>query len=261
MSNTPDKIIPVRRYIMRSTIPQMRQEEILESLENEEAVTLEGLSEKLGVSVSTVRRDVEKMVSENTVEMLRGGIVRLQKRRVDFLASEGHGQLTTQKEAIARRAVEFIEDGDIVFIDSGSTTAAMGKFMGEKRVTVVTTSMAFVRHLPIPNVECIMIGGQIVNDRECTGGSIAEKQLSIMYFDKAFLSISGYTDDGVYANDLHEGRNKEMVKERSHCTYLLADSTKQHRWGFIKFMEPSEGTLITENTPGVQPSAPPSDLL
>ena len=247
--NSCDTIRVSRKKDLRNTIPQVRQEEILESLETKESVTLEGLSEMLGVSVSTVRRDVEKMVNKHSVEMLRGGVVRLQKRRVDFLASEGHGKLTLQKEAIARKAVALIEDGDIVFIDSGSTTSAMGKFLADKKITVVTTSTAFLRHLPLPNAECIMIGGQIVYERECTGGTMAEKQLSMMYFDKAFLSISGYTEDGVYANDIRESRNKEMVKERSHCTYLLADSTKLNRWGFVKFMEPDEGILITENDP------------
>ncbi len=236
-----------KKGFARPTVPQFRQEEILEALKDEGTATLEDLSAKLGVSVSTVRRDVEKMVGERHVEMLRGGIVRLQKRRVDFSASEGHVRLAPQKEAIAKRAVELIEDGDIVFIDSGSTTSAMGKFLGDKRVTVVTTSTAFLRYLPLPNVDCIMIGGQIVSEREATCGTIAEKQLSVMCFDKAFLSVSGYTENGVYANDIREARNKELAKERAHCTYLLADSTKLHRWGFVKFMEPAEGELITED--------------
>ena len=250
MNNVTEKSVSMRKYSTCSTIPQMRQEEILKSLKNEEAVTLEGLSEKLGVSVSTVRRDVEKMANENTVEMLRGGIVRLQKRRIDFLASESHSHLTAEKEAIAQHAVKLIEDGDIVFIDSGSTTSAMGKFMeeflGGKQVTVITTSTAFLRHLPIKNVKCIMIGGEIINERECTCGPVAVEQLSKFRFDKAFLSISGYTDDGVYANDLHEARNKELARKLSHCTYLLADTTKMDRWAFTKIMEPSDGTLITE---------------
>ena len=74
----------------------------------------------------------------------------------------------------------------------------------------------------------------------------AEKQLSNMYFDKAFLSISAYTDTGIFANDIREGRKKEIVKEHSSETYALADRTKQQQWGFMQIMDRSECTLITE---------------
>ena len=236
-----------KKGTQKAMVPQFRKEEILDSLTKQDSVSLEDLSEKLGVSISTVRRDVVKMAEARDVEMLRGGIVRLQKRRVDMLASLNHANLAPQKEIIAQRAVDLVEDGDIIFIDSGTTTSAMGKYLGNKRITVVTTSIAFLQYLPLPNVNLILIGGEVVYERECVCGTNAEKQLSTMYFDKAFISISGYTEEGVYANDMREARNKELVKERSHCTYLLADSTKINRWGFLKFMDPAEGILITES--------------
>ena len=247
MSNGRMQETSTKKNNAKVMVPQFRQEEILDSLSKQEAVSLEALSEQLGVSVSTVRRDVVKMVEARNVEMLRGGIVRLQKRRVDMLASLNHANLATEKETIAKRAVELVEEGDIIFIDSGTTTSAMGKYLGDKKITVVTTSTALLKYLPLPNINLILIGGEVVYERECVCGTIAEKELSSMYFDKAFISISGFTDEGVYANDLREGRNKELVKERSHTVYLLADNTKRNRWGFLKFMDPSEGILITED--------------
>lgn len=230
-----------------SKIPQFRRDKIRHSLEKEEIISYEALSEQLGVSVSTIRRDIEKMAEGKEVEVLRGGFVRLQKRRVDPLASTNHTNRAAQKEAIAKQAIGLLEDGDIIFIDSGTTTSLLGKYLAGKRVTVVTTSISFLNYLPIEGVNCILIGGEVVSEREMVCGVSAEKQLSNMYFDKAFLSISGYTDKGVYANDIREARNKELAKERSHETYLLADTTKLNRWGFLKFMEPNEGILITEN--------------
>lgn len=73
------------------------------------------------------------------------------------------------------------------------------------------------------------------------------QRIRVEHFDKAFISISGCNDDGVYANDIRKARNKELVKERSHCTYLLADTSKLNRWGFLKFMDMNEGILITED--------------
>lgn len=237
----------MNKSIKETNIPQIRQKQILDSLSFDETISLETLADQLGVSVSTVRRDVGKMATDNGIEVLRGGFVRLQKRRVDPLASMNHGNNAKKKDIIAQRAVSVVEDGDIIFIDSGTTTSLMGKYLNGKRATVVTTSISFLSYLPIEGVNCIIVGGEVVSEREAVCGVNAEKHLSQMYFDKAFISISGCNDDGVYANDIREARNKELVKERSHCTYLLADTSKLNRWGFLKFMDMNEGILITED--------------
>ena len=117
----------MNKSIKETNIPQIRQKQILDSLSFDETISLETLADQLGVSVSTVRRDVGKMATDNGIEVLRGGFVRLQKRRVDPLASMNHGNNAKEKDIIAQRAVSVVEDGDIIFIDSGTTTSLMGK--------------------------------------------------------------------------------------------------------------------------------------
>ena len=228
-------------------LSQVRKEEILESLENEEVVYLKDLSRRLGVSVSTVRRDVLKMMDEDGIEMLRGGAVRLQKRRLDLPSEKNRLVHADSKEIIAQKAAALVQDGDVIYIDAGTTTSAMYKYLKGKTAVVVTPSVSILRQPSISGISLILIGGEVNGELETINGSLAEKQLCSMYFDKAFLSISGYTGNGVFANDIREARKKEIVKERSYLTYAMADSSKLRRWGFIKVMDTDECTLITES--------------
>lgn len=150
------------------------------------------------------------------------------------------------KHMIARKAAALVEDGDIIYIDAGTTTSAMTRYLENKKITVVTPSLEVLQQLPVKGVSFVAVGGELNYELASFCGPIAEKILSQMYFDKAFLSASAYSDYGVFANDIREGRKKEIVKEHSSETYVLADRTKQQQWGFMQVMDRSECTIITE---------------
>ncbi|MFR8172516.1 MAG: DeoR/GlpR family DNA-binding transcription regulator [Marvinbryantia sp.] len=150
------------------------------------------------------------------------------------------------KHMIARKAAALVEDGDIIYIDAGTTTSAMTRYLENKKITVVTPSLEVLQQLPVKGVSFVVVGGELNFELASFCGPIAEKILSQMYFDKAFLSVSAYSDYGVFANDIREGRKKEIVKEHSSETYVLADRTKQQQWGFMQVMDRSECTIITE---------------
>lgn len=227
-------------------LAQFRQEKILKTLENKGVVYLRELASEMGISESTVRRDIMKLEQENSVEALRGGAIRLKRRKVDLPVVESSKTRMDEKQVIARKAASLVQDGDIIYIDAGTTTSAMIKYLANKRITVVTSSMEVLQQLPVPGVSVVSIGGEVNMELESICGPIAEKNLSMLYFDKAFFSISAYSDMGIFVNDIREARKKEIVKEHSFVTYILADSSKQNQWGFIRFMDSDEGILISE---------------
>lgn len=227
-------------------IAELRQGKILETLSRNDVVSLKDLATEMGMSESTIRRDILKLEQDGKIEALRGGAVRLKSLRIDPPTKENQKLRMDVKRIIARKAAALVKDGNIIYIDAGTTTRAMIPFLAGKKITVVTPGLEVLQHLPVEGVSVVAVGGEVNFELSSFCGPIAEKQLSNMYFDKAFLSISAYTDTGIFANDIREGRKKEIVKEHSSETYALADRTKQQQWGFMQIMDRSECTLITE---------------
>ncbi len=231
---------------MNLLIAEIRQGKILEAISNNDVVFLKELAMQMGMSESTIRRDLLKLEQDGKIEALRGGAVRLKSRRLDPPTVENQKIRMDIKRIIAKKAAALVNDGDIIYIDAGTTTSAMVPFLAGKKITVVTPGLEVLQFFPVENVAVVAVGGEVNFELSSFCGPIAEKQLSNMYFDKAFLSISAYTDTGIFANDIREGRRKEIVKEHSSETYALGDRTKQQQWGFMQVMDRSECTLITE---------------
>lgn len=227
-------------------IAQLRQEKILESLKKKEVVYLKDLATEMGTSESTIRRDILKLEQEKRIESVRGGAIRLRSRRIDPPTLENQKLRMDIKHIIARKAAELVQDGDIIYIDAGTTTSAMTKYLEGKHITVVTPSLEVLQQLPVSGVSFVVVGGELNYELASFCGPIAEKELSTMYFDKSFISASAYSEQGVFANDIREGRKKEIVKEHSSETYVLADRTKQQQWGFMQVISADECVIISE---------------
>lgn len=102
-----------------------------------------------------------------------------------------------------------MEDGDCVYVDSGTTTVGMLKYLQGKRITIVSSSTELLDNLPIKNAKCILLGGEVRDDLESVLGALTEKMISDMYFDKAFIGANGYIPDGgIYTYDDREARKR-----------------------------------------------------
>ncbi len=152
-----------------------------------------------------------------------------------------------EKEIIARKAAALVEDGDCVYVDSGTTTVGMLKYLQGKRITIVSSSTELLDNLPIKNAKCILLGGEVRDDLESVLGALTEKMISDMYFDKAFIGANGYIPDGgIYTYDDREARKKVIVKDHSKVVYVLMDTSKKNKYAFSKVFDLGEAILITE---------------
>ena len=144
-------------------------------------------------------------------------------------------------------AAALVEDGDCVYVDSGTTTVGMLKYLQGKRITIVSSSTELLDNLPIKNAKCILLGGEVRDDLESVLGALTEKMISDMYFDKAFIGANGYIPDGgIYTYDDREARKKVIVKDHSKVVYVLMDTSKKNKYAFSKVFELGEAILITE---------------
>lgn len=202
-------------------------------------------------SVSTIRRDLRTLSDEGQIVLLRGGAVRLKEGLGSFDLSIQTKKLLNieQKEKIARYAATLVNPGEVIYIDSGTTTLYMMKYLKDKEITVVTSNTQVLNELADSKVTCIILGGEITKSLASIVGPITDKLLSTMFFDKAFLGASGYClQGGINTPDAREANKKKIVRDNSKKAYVLADNSKAGKITFCKAFEINECTIITDKS-------------
>ena len=228
-------------------IPELRKETILQIIRDNDISFITDIAEKLYISHSTARRDIALLEKEGSVVTMRGGGVRKREERFDEPVVRKQYIHEKEKNRIAEYAVTLVRDGDVIYIDSGTTTVSMLKYLEGRRVTIVSSSTTMLKYLPMRNAKCILLGGEVSMDLESIMGAQTDKMISDMHFDKAFIGGSGFTYDGpFYTFDDREARKKDLVRQHSDETYVLMDCSKENQFAFAKVFDLSEATLITE---------------
>ncbi|SCP97646.1 DeoR/GlpR family DNA-binding transcription regulator [Anaerobium acetethylicum] len=228
-------------------VPDLRKQEILKYMTGKDVVYMQDLADELDISLSTIRRDLQALQEEGEVVLMRGGAARIMQRDFDEPVVRKKLINSEAKEIIAKKAAALVEDGDCIYVDSGTTTVAMLKYLAGKQITIVSSSTQLMEYMPIKGAKCILLGGEVRDDLESVFGSLTEKMISNLYFDKAFIGANGYIEDGaIYTYDPREARKKEIVKEYSRTAYVMMDTSKKNKHAFAKVFELNECILITE---------------
>lgn len=175
-------------------IPEQRRQQILRLLRTEQVLSYRQITEALGVSQMTARRDVAALAEQGRVRALKGGasaVSRLleEPRRADKAVTD-----LSAKSAIARRAAELVTDSMTIYLDAGTTIQAMRPYLEDRHgLTIVSndlgTTLAFLDH---PSVDLISVGGRVDRDNQSMIGRLAALTLSQLSLDIAFLSSSSW---------------------------------------------------------------------
>lgn len=187
-------------------IPMLQNERmkwIAKRLQQRGSVKVGEISETLGVSVDTVRRDLKAMEQEGLLKCVHGGACLPDQ----LLAAAGfsvreviHEDL--KKEA-ARKAAAYIQQGNIIALNSGTTNTVLAREIARtcEGITVVTNNLAAAEELmKNAGIRLILIGGETDHTEHSTYGSVCEREFASYYPDICFLSINavnesdGYTD-------------------------------------------------------------------
>lgn len=231
-------------------IPYLRKSRVLEFINQHEVAYIEDLAQKFSVSASTVRRDLIELEKEGYISMLRGGAVKLAKGEYDAPVVRKKLINPEVKELIAQKAAQLVDDGDTIYIDSGTTPGAMFKYLRDKNLTIVTSGLPDVEEIQKGKYTVLFLGGDLLPELESVVGTLTEKLLSDMYFEKAFIGTNAFSEEhGVFTFDVREARKKQLVKEHSDKVFLLADKSKAGKKAFSKVFELNECVLITEDSP------------
>ena len=231
-------------------IPYLRRKQILEQIEKKEIVSVEELAQIMtNASLSTIRRDLKALADEGQIELLRGGGVRMKEEAYETPIQTKALLNVEKKDQIAKFAAQLVNEGDVIYIDSGTTVYEMIKYLKDKNIKVVTSSTRVVADLDDAQFTCIVLGGEVSRSLASIAGSLTESQLDSMFFDKAFLGASGYSvKSGINTPDLKEAKKKRIVKENSADTYVLVDSSKANKTTFCKAFDLDECVIITDES-------------
>lgn len=231
-------------------IPAVRQETILNILSTNEIVSIDYLMDELKISISTLRRDLNKLEQENAIILLHGGGVKLSPKPVELSISTKLELNKEAKETIARKAASFVEDGDVVFLDPSSTTYLMIPYLANKNITVLTNGISHINQLLSRDIPCLMIGGSIKKTTNSCIGPIAEATMQSLYFNKCFLGASGFSiQSGITNHDVNERVIKLLALNNSKQPYFLLDSSKFGLIAMIKVANLEDYPIIIEDIP------------
>jgi DeoR/GlpR family transcriptional regulator of sugar metabolism len=129
---------------------------------------------------------------------------------------------------IAQKCIEYIHDGDCIYLDSGSTTYQIAKYIkNKKNLTVITNSIPVVNELLTSEIELIMIGGKVRKKEKSIASYDFLFNFNELNILKAFICASGITvENGISDYNLEEAITRKKIIELSNEVYVAADSTK-----------------------------------
>lgn len=208
--------------------PKQRRDAIVHLLHIQGKTSIEALARHLSTTSATIRKDLILLEREGTVFRLYGGVVLACKQSDPPITSKAQIN-TARKKSIARKAVTFINDGDSLIIDSGSTVLQMVPYLTQfKCITVMTNSLLLLNQLVRLGTDqtILMPGGTFRKKSASFHGSLAENAISQCSFDKLFIGADGIDlVAGVTTyNELHEVSRAMCHAARKRI--VLVDSSK-----------------------------------
>ncbi len=223
-------------------ITEERRKKILELIDRDGIVSLQQLTDTFGVSIYTIRRDLNALEEKSLLKKTHGGAVRIEKSRWIPSMEEGSIEALEEKKKIAIKAAELVDYEDTIFLMGSTISLFMIPMLKDKNLTVVTNSLDVAKELSkFPSIETILIGGRIKNYKGNILGSRAVNDLRNYYFDKAFLPCAGIKHNiGISTSTIDSADFLKTVITCSRINIVVADYRKFNRTTFAKVCDIDE---------------------
>ncbi|HIR93986.1 MAG TPA: DeoR/GlpR transcriptional regulator [Candidatus Egerieimonas intestinavium] len=208
---------------------ELRKEKVKELLAENEVVSKRQLEETLGVSPSTVQRDLISMEKEGILARLWGGARRVKDKSI-YKRKVEEGNISGPLKVIGELAASKVRDGELIFLGPGKTTLAMAENITAKNITVITNGIPQLEALSRRNINVFLLCGFFKEYSRSVVGRQTTKMLESYRFDKAFLGVHGFGADLVpLSGDEYEYDIKNICIRNARETYVLGDHSKFNR--------------------------------
>lgn len=227
-------------------LTEERHNLILEFLNKKGMAKINELVDITNTSESTIRRDLTFLESINIIKRIHGGATLPKGRLLEQSYQEKEIQNMDAKRDIAKYAASLIEEGDSIYLDAGTSTFEVIKYIDKKNIVVVTNGLKHINALVEQDINAYILGGKVKAKTKAIVGLDALKNLEKFRFDKCFLGINAiHMEYGFTTPDSEEAILKENAMKHSRQTYVLADESKFGEVSFVKVADLREAIIIT----------------
>ena len=209
-------------------LKEERYDKIISILEKEKYISAQKLSEMLFVSLPTIRRDLAELDRRNQIVRSHGGAKAIEPEHIvaplDFRKTVN----SMQKRRLCQAAANLVNDNDIIFIDSSTTTLQMADFLSEKKnITVITNGITLALLLINKGIITYCTGGEIFQNSLAHFGSFTEEFIQKFNLDATFFSCHGVNEKGMLADpSLPETQIRKVAINQSKKSIFLCDESK-----------------------------------
>lgn len=233
-------------------LTQQRHEIILELLREKGSITVTEVKDLLDTSESTVRRDITALDKEGKLEKVFGGAVELKEwvTAYEYSVAEKMGLKLEEKDRIAKYAAGLIQDEDFVYIDAGTTTGDILKFLKVTRAVFVTNAVVHAQTLAGRGFKVLLVGGELKSTTEAVIGNQAMNTIRGYHFTKGFFGTNGISrQSGLTTPDMNEAMVKKTAMGQCRECFILADHSKFGNVSSVTFGAFQSGTILTDDCP------------
>lgn len=229
-----------------------RYEKIIDSLETNGRVTVKELAQEFQVTEDCIRKDLRELENRNKLKRVYGGAICPRSHKDIKSIEERKNENADEKKKIAKKAMDIIEDNEIIFLDTSTINLEISKQLNRsgKVLTVVTNMIEIILELKNnPNIKVICIGGQFNSQVGAIVGAAADRYIKKFTYDKAFIGICGINRETGYISTIYleDGITKKTIIESSNKSYLVMETEKFNYDEFYKFATLDEfESIITE---------------
>lgn len=208
---------------------QERRNEIIEKIKVNGMVKVADLVKEYGVSIETIRRDLEYLESAGHLKRVYGGAVpqELYGKKPTYNYREVVN--AKEKQAIGQTAANLVEDGDTLLVDVGATALAVVQNLYNKNnLTIITNASRIASEaVQLNNCRVILLGGEMRAGELSVSGHLAEQNLGNFYANKLIMGLGGITiRNGVTDYHYAEANVRRLMLERSDQIIAVADHSK-----------------------------------
>lgn len=236
---------------------EKRKNDIIDYLKLNPNADIEEIAKVFNISTSTIRRDIHKLREEGEIrERWTGLIAKHTDQLVDLSALEDISMSNIQdREAIAKKAIEYLEPNDIIFVNTSSSALRMYPYIPDIPLTIITNNaMSVTRKFP-KNIHLVLTGGEVLTNFMNSGkvamtGGYAIETLSRIQANKCFLGVSGISaENGISTKSAQDiPINQTILEHTTGKVIVLADHTKIGRCDTYTYAPIEKvNILITDN--------------
>lgn len=226
-----------------------RRAKMLELLAAHGSLSVEEFAASLHVTESTVRRDLQRLATGGAITRTLGGAILPAPGSSEQTLAQRAQESRAEKDAIGRLCASFVENGETVLLDAGTTTGRVAASLRDReRLTVITSGVTSLLELAMAtDIEVILLGGKLRHISQGLVGAMTDLTLTRITADRVFLGADAiHAQLGICEADLEQTRTKELMAQRGRQVYVVADSSKLGESPFDAWAQIGNYTLVTD---------------